>query len=207
MWLNVRKSSKHKKGAPMEKENPAKHKYANIVMDVPWPVNQRGKRGAIMHYNLMTLEEIAKLPIDYLSTENAVCWFWVTNSTIDIGYEMLRGYGFRPVSILTWFKFKAGQLGLGNYLRNDTEHVLLGVKGKMPIAVHNQPSWFLAPTAEHSRKPAEFFAIAERCYPQGPKLELFARRRQPGWDVWGNEIESDIVIPGYPVPKYTEGVI
>ena len=33
--------------------------------------------------------------------------------------------------------------------------------------------------------------------------KLFARRRTPGWDVWGNEIDSDIVIPGYPVPKYS----
>lgn len=38
----------------------------------------------------------------------------------------------------------------------------------------------------------------------GPYLELFARRRQPGWDVWGNEVESDIIMPGdYPVPKYS----
>ncbi|WP_231387156.1 hypothetical protein [Nocardia sp. BMG111209] len=35
----------------------------------------------------------------------------------------------------------------------------------------------------------------------GPYLELFARRRQPGWDAWGNEIDSQISIPGYPVPS------
>ena len=73
----------------------------------------------------------------------------------------------------------------------------------MPIHVKNQPSWFIAPTAAHSEKPNEFFAIAERCYPEEPRLELFARRRQPGWDAWGNEIDSDIIIPGYPVPKYS----
>ena len=67
----------------------------------------------------------------------------------------------------------------------------------------HQVSWFIAPTAAHSEKPREFFAIAERCYPEEPRLELFARRRQPGWDVWGNEIDSDIIIPGYPVPKYS----
>lgn len=26
-----------------------------------------------------------------------------------------------------------------------------------------------------------------------PKIELFARRTSPGWDVWGNEVESDVV--------------
>ena len=24
------------------------------------------------------------------------------------------------------------------------------------------------------------------------RVELFARRKTPGWDVWGNEVESDI---------------
>ena len=25
-----------------------------------------------------------------------------------------------------------------------------------------------------------------------PRIELFARQKTPGWDVWGNEVESDI---------------
>ena len=25
-----------------------------------------------------------------------------------------------------------------------------------------------------------------------PRIELFARRKREGWDVWGNEVESDI---------------
>ena len=48
----------------------------------------------------------------------------------------------------------------------------------------------------------EVHKIIERVSPPD-YLELFARRRQPGWDVWGNEIDSDIIIPGYPVPKYS----
>ena len=150
----------------------------------------------------MSMTEIFNLPVGDFAAEDAVCWLWVTNSTMNEGHEVLRRWGFEPKAILTWFKFRP-QLGLGRYLRNDTEHVVLGVKGKMPIHVKNQVSWFIAPTAAHSEKPREFFAIAERCYPEEPRLELFARRRQPGWDVWGNEIDSDIIIPGYPVPKYS----
>lgn len=47
------------------------------------------------------------------------------------------------------------------------------------------------------------YDVIERVSP-GPYLELFARRHRPGWDVWGNEIDSDIYIPGYPVPEYSE---
>ena len=25
-----------------------------------------------------------------------------------------------------------------------------------------------------------------------PRIELFAREKTPGWDVWGNEVKSDI---------------
>ena len=67
----------------------------------------------------------------------------------------------------------------------------------------SQPTWFNAPVTEHSRKPAEQFAIIERVS-QGPFLELFARRRpdsRQDWRVWGDEIDSDIAIPGYPVPS------
>lgn len=179
--------------------------YKVIVADPPWSKNQKGNLGAQKHYNLMSMKEIFNLPVGDFAADNSVCWLWVTNSTINEGHEVLRRWGFEPKSILTWFKFRP-QIGLGRYLRNDTEHVILAVKGKMPIHVKNQVSWFIAPTAAHSEKPREFFAIAERCYPEEPRLELFARRRQPGWDVWGNEIDSDIVIPGYPVPRYSDKV-
>lgn len=187
----------------MEKDM-RKKLYTTIVADPPWDINQKGKRGACIHYDLMSLERIKAMPVGDLAAENAVCWLWMTNSVlVQTGSEVLRAWGFEPKSILTWFKFRP-QLGLGQYLRNDTEHVILGVKGKMPINVKNQPSWFIAPTQGHSEKPKEFFNIAERCYPDGHKLELFARSRQPGFDVWGNEIESDVVLPGYPVPKYAK---
>ena len=176
--------------------------YKVIAADPPWSKNQKGTLGAQKHYPLMSMTEIFNLPVGDFAAEDAVCWLWVTNSTMNEGHEVLRRWGFEPKAILTWFKFRP-QLGLGRYLRNDTEHVVLGVKGKMPIHVKNQVSWFIAPTAAHSEKPREFFAIAERCYPEEPRLELFARRRQPGWDVWGHEIDSDIIIPGYPVPTYS----
>ena len=91
-------------------------------------------------------------------------------------------------------------MGLGVYLRNAAEYVLFGTRGKAPILFKAQPNWLFAPVQRHSQKPEEQYAIIERCSP-GPYLELFARRKQLGWDVWGNEIESDIIIPGYPVPS------
>ena len=41
--------------------------------------------------------------------------------------------------------------------------------------------------AEHSRKPDEFRHIIDTIYPEGNRVELFARRQAKGWQTWGNE--------------------
>ena len=46
----------------------------------------------------------------------------------------------------------------------------------------------LAPKTEHSAKPDAVQERIEAMYPTARKLELFARRRRPGWDVWGDEV-------------------
>jgi len=176
--------------------NNKKKLYRTIMADPPWDIHQYGNYGAIHHYNLMTLEQIKAMPVADLCEPDAHCWLWVTNNTLRAGYDVLEAWGFTPKSIFTWIK---PRMGLGNYLRNATEHVLFGTRGKAPILFKAQPNWLFAPRLDHSHKPEEQYAIIERCSP-GPYLELFARRNQPGWDAWGNEIESDIDIPGYPVP-------
>jgi len=171
-------------------------KYGTILADPPWDIDQRGNYGAVHHYGLMTLDRIKAMPIKDLAQDNAHCWLWVTNGAMRQGYEVLEAWGFSVKGIMTWVK---PRLGLGVYLRNATEHMLFATRGKAPARFHGQPTWGFYPLQDHSHKPEEQFAIIERISP-GPYLELFARRKQPGWDVWGDEIKSDLTIPGYPVP-------
>lgn len=177
--------------------NTSGRRYGCILADPPWNHNQVGAWGASEHYSLMTLERIKAMPIAELAAENSHCWLWVTNSSLRDGYDVLDAWGFQPRSILTWMK---PGLGLGQYLRNSTEHVLFGIRGRAPVKFHSQPSWLWAPLQGHSHKPEEQYAIMERIS-DGPYLELFARRRQPGWHSWGNEVQSDVRIRGYPVPS------
>jgi N6-adenosine-specific RNA methylase IME4 len=171
--------------------------YGSAIIDPAWDICQKGSYGAVNHYGLMTLEKIKAMPIGGLMKEDSHVWLWVTNNTLRIGYDVLENWGFSPKSVFHWVK---PGLGLGVYLRNATESVILGVRGKAPIRFKSQPNWGFFPRQDHSHKPEEFHKIVERCSP-GPYLELFARRKFPGWDVWGNEIASDIDIPGYPVPE------
>ena len=177
--------------------------YRTILADPPWQAEQQSNsRGAIKYYNLMPLEQIKAMPIKDLVEPDSHCWLWVTNASLRYGYEVLEAWGFTPRSVLTWVK---PRFTLGNYLRNATEHLLFGTRGKAPVRFKGQATWMFAPLQDHSHKPEEQYAVIERVS-KGPSLELFARRHQPNWDVWGNEIASDVVIPGYPVPKYSSKV-
>ena len=128
------------------------------------------------HYRTMSLARIKALPVGQLAARDAHL-----------------------------VKFRLG-LGGRYQLRNATEQLLFCTRGRAPLGSRSQPTWFNAPVTEHSRKPAEQFAIIERVSP-GPYLELFARRRpesnQP-WAVWGDQVDSDIRIPGFAVPRYSE---
>jgi N6-adenosine-specific RNA methylase IME4 len=78
------------------------------------------------------------------------------------------------------------------YLRKQTELVLFGIRGHEPIEFGSQGTWFYA--GPRSQPQAEEpYAIIERCSP-GAYLELFARRSQPGWHVWGNEVNCDVAL-------------
>jgi N6-adenosine-specific RNA methylase IME4 len=175
-------------------------RFRTILADPPWDVNQKGSWGADAHYPVMTLERIKQMPVAELAEDNAHLWLWVTNATLRHGYDVAEAWGFTVRSPLTWIKFR---LGLGPYLRNTTEHLLFATKGRAPVKFKAQPTWFNAPVQDHSHKPEEQYPLIERIS-DGPYLELFARRRPSSaedWSVWGNEIDSDVTLPGYPVPS------
>jgi N6-adenosine-specific RNA methylase IME4 len=136
----------------------------------------------------MSIAEISALPVGELAAEDAHLWLWATNADVFAQAEVMKAWGFSYRTCLTWIK---PRFGLGQYLRSQTEHLLLGVRGRAPMRFRSQGSWFYAPVQDHSHKPEEQYAIVERCSP-GPYLELFARRPRPGWDVWGNEVTCDV---------------
>lgn len=169
-----------------------KHKYRTILADPPWDIQQKGGRGAMQHYPLMSIEQITALPVEQLADTDAHLWLWTTNAALEQAYRVVRAWGFTPKSLMTWVK---PRYTLGNYLRNATEQVILATRGKAPIQFHGQATWLFAPLQDHSHKPEELYDIIERCSP-GPYLELFARRPRHGWDAWGNQIEADISFGG-----------
>lgn len=166
-------------------------RYKTIYADPPWPENGGGKikRGADRHYDLMSVKEIAALPIVSIAEDNAHLYLWATNNYLEQAFTVMRMWGFRPVTVITWGKDK---FGLGQYFRGQTEHCIFGVRGSLPYKIadgkrQQGTTLILAPRTIHSQKPNKMREMIEKVsYP--PYIELFARERFAGWDSWGNEV-------------------
>ncbi len=151
-----------------------------IVADPPW----RYESGNDLPYPTMDIDEIKGLPIGDMAAENAILWLWTTNAHLRVGFEVVEAWGFEYKTLLTWVK---DRMGTGEWLRGQTEHCMLAVRGK-PVFLHgNHTTVIEACRREHSRKPEEFYALVEDTC-RGAKVELFCRRERAGWKAYGNEI-------------------
>ena len=129
----------------------------------------------------MTIEELCALDVEVRAHDDAHLYLWVTNGFLREGFDVLAAWGFTYKTCLTWVK---PQMGMGNYFRSSTEHVLFGVRGKLAIQDRGLTNWFNAPRSKHSAKPDSFYDLVEQASP-GPYLELFSRRRRFNWEGWG----------------------
>ncbi len=180
-------------------------KYQTILADPPWDYDLSRKRHvgrsirslASDYYSCMTMDELYKLPVPKITEANAHLYLWVTNAFVHEGHHLAEAWGFRPITLITWVKDK---FGMGYYFRQQTEHIIFGVKGSLQVKRHDIPTYFEAKRYDHSTKPYGFYEIIESMSPPH-YLELFARSHSPmfpkrdGWDCWGNEVESDIALP------------
>lgn len=155
-----------------------KGRFEVIVVDPPWAY-----ANVDVTYPVMTVEEIAELPVGDLAARDCVVWLWTTNAMMRHAYTVLDTWGLREQTILTWSK---DRMRRGWYLRNQTEHAVLATKGQPKLARGSQTTLLAAPTRQHSRKPEEFYRLVESLCP-GRKLDMFARESRPGWTTWGLE--------------------
>jgi len=172
--------------------------YKVIYADPPWRfANTATRAAAENHYDTMSDIQIRDLPVHTLSDENACLYLWTPNSFLETALEVMKRWGFNYKLPVTWCKITEGtvnaRIGLGNYYRNSTEHLLFGIKGRIKPNKRNLPTFVLLPQDRHSAKPKYFYHMIE-AFSDGPYVELFARSKRQDWSTWGNEVDSDIVL-------------
>lgn len=170
-----------------------------VLADPPWNCERGGgesTRGAQRHYGLLGREEIVATiqhdcPAWPRLCDSAHLYLWTTNTALASGdaHWVVRRLGFEPKTMITWVKRtdKGPQMGLGFYFRHCTEQLLFYVRGDTLETEGDALTVLEAPRTEHSRKPDLTYDLIEQASP-GAYLELFARRRRPGWISWGDEL-------------------
>lgn len=192
-------------------------KYDLILADPPWSFKVWNKdtgngRSAESHYSTMSLDDICSLPIRQLASPNCVLFMWAVWPSIFDAEKVINSWGFKYKTLgFEWWKLnkqwekylpfgnsrlieKMFFFGMGYYTRTNPEPCLLSTRGSMPVAVHDERNYIISPVRKHSQKPEEQYEKIERLYPNTRKLELFARERHEGWDVFGNQVEGSIII-------------
>jgi len=170
--------------------------YRLILADPPWQFSTFSDKGLEKspqaHYDCMDEQAIHRLPVASLAhPDGCVLILWGTAPMINMAHRTMAAWGFTFKTMGAWAKLsKTGEkwaFGTGFLLRSAAEFWLIGTKGKPPRGALNIRNLIVAPVREHSHKPDEMHDIAQ-AMSAGPYVELFARKRFPGWDAWGNEI-------------------
>jgi N6-adenosine-specific RNA methylase IME4 len=166
-------------------------RYRVVYADPPWTFatySAKGKgKSPERHYQCLTLPEIKALPVAELAADDCALFLWVTMPTLPQGLEVIRSWGFTYKSrAFCWAKLtrtgKQWHFGCGYSTRKNPEDCLLATRGRPRVLDRGVPELIVAPVREHSRKPDEARQRIERLF-AGPRVELFARQRWPGWEV------------------------
>ena len=91
--------------------------------------------------------------------------------------------------------------GLGFWTRANAEVCLLATRGHPKRQAANIHQFIISPIEAHSKKPDEARDKIVALMGDLPRVELFARQTPPGWDVWGNEVQSTLRDFGTKCPK------
>uniref|UniRef100_A0A6M3JJM5 Putative methyltransferase n=1 Tax=viral metagenome TaxID=1070528 RepID=A0A6M3JJM5_9ZZZZ len=162
-------------------------KYQTIVIDPPWPVkkiirDERPNQGAF-DYPTMSIEEIVKLKISVLASDNCHIYLWTTHKFLPVAFLILEEWGFKYQCLLTWVK----NVGMTPFSwMYSTEHCLFGRKGSLDLLKLGERLDFNGKVREHSRKPEIFYELIKRVSP-GPRIDIFSREKREGFDQFGNE--------------------
>ena len=147
----------------------------------------------------MYTADICNLPVKDIAADNCILFLWATFSKLPDAFDVIKAWGFNFKTVgFVWVKKnrKSDGLhwGMGMWTRSNAEMCLIATKGRpvrIDCGVHQV---IISPVEEHSKKPDEIRNRIIQLVGNLPRVELFARQVPPGWDVWGNQVDSTIVL-------------
>jgi N6-adenosine-specific RNA methylase IME4 len=171
-------------------------KYQIIYADPPWSYRDKalaGNRGAGCKYQTQERDWIDNLPVSDIADNNCVLFLWVTMPKLNECWDLIEKWGFKYKTVaFTWVKRNKKSdswfWGMGRWTRANAELCLLATKGKPKRINAGVHSIIDTSIEKHSKKPDEAKKRIIELLGDLPRIELFARNKTEGWDVWGNEV-------------------
>ena len=147
----------------------------------------------------MSIEELCVLPVSEIAEKDCVLFLWATFPQLKEALQLIKAWGFQYKTVaFVWLKTKRKAdtwfYGLGFWTRGNAEICLLATKGHPKRKAANIHQLIISPVEAHSKKPDAAREKITALMGDLPKIELFARKESPGWDIWGNEVKSSITL-------------
>ena len=147
----------------------------------------------------MGIEELCALPVSEITEKDCVLFLWATFPQLKEALQLIKAWGFTYKTVaFVWLKTNKKALtwfyGLGFWTRGNAEICLLATKGHPKRQAKNIHQLIISPIEEHSKKPEEARKKIVALMGDIPRIELFARKESPGWDIWGNEVKINITL-------------
>lgn len=140
---------------------------------------------ACFKYPTLRLEELKKLRVQDIASDDSLLFMWATNPFLDQAIELGKAWGFAYRTVIfIWNKMVHNP---GQYNLSYCELCLLFKRGRIPTprGARNTKQLISVPRRDHSEKPVEVATNIELMFPHHRRIELFARESMPGWFAWG----------------------
>lgn len=186
-------------------------KYDIIYCDPPWDYggkmqfDKSGKKdinsnwdnnifisAANFKYPTVKTKDLKKIPITEIASDDCLLFMWVTSPHLEQGIELGKAWGFNFRTIaFVWDKMVHNP---GQYTMSYVELCLVFKRGRIPKprGARNIKQLVRVPRGKHSQKPLEVLQGIEKMFPTQKKIELFARHKPKGWDVWGLDVREEV---------------
>ena len=187
-------------------------KYSIIYADPPWQFSNKKTggsmaSGAAAKYLTTGIQGLKDIPVTDITADDAILFMWYVGAMPQEAIDLVHAWGFtlKNMNGFVWNKLtqtNKPHFGMGFYTRAGSESVIIATKGKFKPASRSvravfnadEQIQFEAKAIKHSRKPPQVRDLIVELCGDLPRLEMFARESAPGWSVFGNEVDSSIVI-------------
>ncbi|MBI4154736.1 transcriptional regulator [Candidatus Woesearchaeota archaeon] len=185
-------------------------KYDIIYADPPWDYNGKLQfdktsksvdkidlsrkifiSSASFKYPTLKLEELKKLKLQEIAKDDCLLFMWTSNPHLAQAIELAEAWEFEYRTVaFVWDKMNHNP---GQYTLSNCELCLVFKKGKIPTprGARNIQQLVRSKRNGHSEKPIEVMQRIEKMFPTQDKIELFARKKYDGWDVWGLDVFNE----------------